>query len=219
MVSTLFNDMEIDGIEPIAKFFKAAVFAYSRAGQFEKAKVYFGKLEEAGFEGKPKFFKTMLSQRRQNHEEFMFWRRKMREADIPLDIAGYTSLITSYSRAGFFKQSINVLSEMREDGLEPNSYTYTAILTAYEREEQYDNALEFAKGIHDDARDDILQGCIRKITMLSEGKTYEDLAEEQAKKKTVENPQGIASKSLEGNPEGISSKAFKAKEQQSKTNR
>ncbi|CAN0425577.1 unnamed protein product, partial [Ectocarpus sp. 12 AP-2014] len=53
------------------------------------------------------------------------------------DVVSYSATITACSRAGNWERALGLLEQMREDGLEPNSTTFTTMISAWRRDWGY----------------------------------------------------------------------------------
>ncbi|CAM9675773.1 unnamed protein product [Ectocarpus sp. 8 AP-2014] len=64
-------------------------------------------------------------------------RRRGRTGGPTPDVVSYSATITACSRAGNWERALGLLDQMREDGLEPNSTTFTTMISAWRRDWGY----------------------------------------------------------------------------------
>ncbi|CAN1326012.1 Pentatricopeptide repeat-containing protein At4g30825, chloroplastic [Linum perenne] len=66
-----------------------------------------------------------------------YGKEELKECGLRPDICSYNTLIKAYGIAGMVKEAVSLMKEMRENGVEPNKITYTNLIIALQKNDEY----------------------------------------------------------------------------------
>lgn len=137
----LFREMESAGYEANVITFNSLLRACDRAAQAQRAFELYEKMKHAQVAPDRNTYAALLSlcEKVKDSDRALALLASAKETEVPFDAALYNSAIGATSKK--WAKALEVLQEMRNDGLEPSVLAFTALISGLEKAGEWEQAL------------------------------------------------------------------------------